>query len=147
MKKIALLTIAIVVAIICSCSRDEPTVPQVFPNKGNSNSDKDNYYVRYELTMGSALSADCSVNSDNGMRYIHVKNKGSLNETFGPVKKGFYTRMDTKFHNEGHGGTTTYSIKIYVSINQEPFTLKASEEGNLHKNMTKSCNISYKIGN
>lgn len=142
MKKLILFLMLLVGALATvSCSKDsEPDVPSVpnlnKPSGGNS---KDSYYVRYEIHVGSGIHADGSVSTEHGSMTFHIARGGVLNETFGPVKYGFNAHIGMRLTHD-RAGTTDYTMKIYVSKNQEPFSLKASKTGK-----SSNDNLSYKI--
>ncbi|MBO4924365.1 MAG: hypothetical protein J5382_09625 [Bacteroidales bacterium] len=84
------------------------------------------YYVRYEATINSVHSgatAKYIVATENGSTEITSKKK-TLNETFGPVKKGFTASISGEAEYDG-----TMTLSIYVCRGEEPFALKATKTG------------------
>lgn len=111
MKRLAFfLTAAIIVFCLSSCHTDPDAI----------------YYIRYEATINSVHSgatAKYVVATENGSTEITSKKK-TLNETFGPVKKGFTASISGEAEYDG-----TMTLSIYVCRGEEPFALKASKTG------------------
>lgn len=81
------------------------------------------YYVRYLISSDRMNEATIKYTTEKGEQEASFSSKKEyLDETFGPVEKGF----------EAFASVTTedsypvVSVKIYVSVGNEPFVLKAS---------------------
>ncbi len=100
---------------LSSCKKDETATPN------------DNYYVKYSITAPGPYGrfSNWTVFTPEGQ---YSNNSGyqvsSWNQTYGPVKKGFYCKVQIGNYQ---GGTPT--IEIHVSKNQEPFALKTTNTG------------------
>ena len=124
----------------CSCGKDDDEAPSV---------STDRYYVRYEVGAKSIHYEDVqiSVATDSGNQSYTVSltptNSTSYNwvdchnifsETFGPLQKGFETKVSA---------STTQGVPLVVSIhvcrNSEAFVLKANNSG------ITACSTSYQI--
>ena len=121
MKRIIPILSTLLALLICSActNADEPDTQKSETEK------KDNYYVRYEISNGSAFPVRGNVATEKG----NLDFSGKFNETFGPVPKGFRAYAYARFYHEGRGGSTNYNIRIYVSKNTEPFVLKSQKSG------------------
>lgn len=105
---------------LSSCSKDDIT--------DNDLSSKDSYYVRYKISSKYPyIFSNWSVSTPNGVYSKNGYQTRNWEQTYGPVKKGF--KCEAKVQNG------TYTIEIYVSKNQEAFSLKA----------TKGSAVSYTI--
>lgn len=99
------------------------------------------YYVKYEVGTFSGLA---NATMEFTYSFVDEKNqevsgtyhpKQGATQTYGPVSKGFVAKAEAYMninYNSTHSGQP---VNIYVSINEEPFTLKASGNGS----------VSYKI--
>ncbi len=76
------------------------------------------YYVKYVITTQYTEAQGQMINDKNELVYF----KGNGEYVYGPVDKGFKAYMEVTHANRKTVG------QILVSINQEPFTLKASKE-------------------
>lgn len=82
----------------------------------------DNYYVKYVISSSYPyIFSNWTVTTPEGNYTKNDYQTRYWEQTYGPVKKGF--KCDVQVKN----GQPT--IKIYVSKNQEPFSLKESKEG------------------
>ena len=82
----------------------------------------DNYYVKYVISsIYPYIFSNWTVTTPDGNYTKNDYQTRHWEQTYGPVKKGF--KCDVQVKN----GQPT--IEIYVSKNQEPFSLKASKEG------------------
>lgn len=124
MKKV-LLIITLLLSVL-SCSKVGP--------------DANRYYVKYEIDAYSGrANASMSFSYtllDNNNQYVSgaYGSKTGYSQTYGPVSKGFESYLEA-YMNITYGSKVGQPVKIYVAINEEPFTLKASGQGK----------ISYKI--
>lgn len=90
----------------------------------NSN---DNYYVKYEVTAGQQVSyayyTDRSISYSDVDRIesFDVRNK-EWEGTYGPFKKGQTVQLSVTT-----SGKTNSNARISVSINKEPFVVKAEQ--------------------
>lgn len=108
--------------VFCGCgdeSEDEPQLPP--PNSI--------YYVRYEATVTSPYpyignNITYSVTTPNGLRVF--ESGKSFSQTFGPMEKGFNTSITADASTWSSAGC---NVRIYVSRDNEPFALKASNSG------------------
>lgn len=117
---INILQIILITISFSACSKDDTSNVPIDETKVN-----DNYYIKYEAYNGNGLSANGNVTTEKGI----LSFEDSFSETFGPVSKGFRASISVSCRHKGNGGNSTYSIRIYVSKNNEPFVLKASKEG------------------
>lgn len=114
----------------------------------------DSYYVRYEVAAKSTHyeTAKIEVETDNGNEtisltinpssstYFHLQNCVNVfSEQYGPVPKGFNSSINASIVNASSFSSVSLEVAIYVSRNNEPFVLKASNSGG------SSCNASYTI--
>lgn len=120
MKKIIYILFAAIMPLCYSCSADDDAPEVSVPQK------EDNYYVKYEA-QGHAVSGahkyvsmNVDVSTPDGTKNYKTESalKTTFSQTFGPVKKGFVTNIMTS-------GCTYMNCQIYVSVNEEPFALKA----------------------
>lgn len=127
MRKIFFFTMIMLTACLslsCSKSSDHET-------------ENASYYVKYESKNTTRYSGDVSqvtVNTDKGSQTLICGREYS--ETFGPVKKGFAASItcDNKAYSN-----TSITVKIYVSKESGPFSLKAEVSGK------ESASASYSI--
>lgn len=114
----------------------------------------DSYYIRYEVAAKSTHyeTAKIEVETDMGEKtisltinpssgtYYHLQNCVNVfSEQFGPVPKGFIASINASIPNASSLTSASLEVAIYVSRNNEPFVLKASNSGST------SCNTSYTI--
>lgn len=84
------------------------------------------YYVKYVVSPKSIYifkNGSITVSTDKGSATF---SQVSMDETFGPVSKGFVCGIYAKHLSDESLAQTTYNAYIYVSYNNEPFALKAS---------------------
>lgn len=111
------------------------------PNNPTTNEDggEENYYVKYtaECVCRYNVNMEVKVNTEQGLTTFLCEKKFS--ETFGPVPKGFECKIvgiDPSSTTENYSDITVY---IHISRNEEPFALKAINNG------TGSSQASYTI--
>lgn len=114
--KITTLFFAILIGL-SSCNKDEPSI-----NNNDETSINDNYYVKYVIsTTYPRIFSNWSVTTPEGKFTKNNYQTRYWEQTFGPVKKGFY--CDVRVEN----GEPT--IEIHIAKNQEPFALKSTGTG------------------
>ena len=103
--------------MLVSCTKDDD----------NENSvpieDVANYYVKYHVFATSGFSGaylPLEITCTTGLPNNTFITKNNWEETFGPFKKGEKIWLDVK-------GNSTLTGRIYVSKNQEPFSLKVEK--------------------
>jgi hypothetical protein len=133
--KISFLLLTFLITL-SSCSNDEPSTNEpcadestINNNDGSAtNNDKpatiDNYYVKYVIkcSQNRYYVTKFSVNTDKGIVYFSDYLSKYWTQTYGPVKKGFTASATAE--------STYPTIEIYVSKNNEPFALKATNTKN-----------------
>ena len=116
MKRIIPILSTLLALLICSActNADEPDTQKA------DTETKDNYYVRYEISNGSAFSVRGNVATEKReFRFLW-----KIQRNIWSSSKGFRAYAYARFYHEGRGGSTNYNIRIYVSKNTEPFVLK-----------------------
>lgn len=125
MKKFVKLLLLVCVSFAFIACQKEETVKK-------SNDDKEvtdtRYYVKYVVSPKSIYifkNGSITVSTDKGSATF---SQVSMDETFGPVSKGFVCSLKAKHLSDESMALaqTTYNAYIYVSYNNEPFALKAS---------------------
>ena len=107
--------------MLVSCTKDDENENPV-PIKEEAN-----YYVKYYVFATSGFSGaylPLEITCTTGLPTNTYTTKNSWEETFGPFKKGEIIRLVVKGNSELTG-------RIYVSKNQEPFSLKVEKNGYL----------------
>ncbi len=110
------LSITLLSILIIACSKDGSVDDT--NNKMDRTSQNNNYYIHYIITSDRSNPATITINTENGVK---TYSSFPLDEIFGPVEKGFKASASIK--TEDH--YPKVSIKIYASVNDEPFALKA----------------------
>lgn len=125
MKKVFLLNLlfCLIIGLVSCSSESSNTEEEIIEETVR-------YYVKYTISTQYTEAAGELINDKNELVYF----KGNGEYVYGPVEKGFRAYMNVTHANRKTVG------QILVSINQEPFTLKASKEtyGELFE-------LSYKI--
>lgn len=81
------------------------------------------YYVRYVISSDAMNEATIRYTTEKGEQEASFTSKKEyLDETFGPVEKGFESFVSVTTEDS----YPVVSVKIYVSVGSEPFVLKAS---------------------
>ena len=94
-------------------------------SKNDDSNSKSQYYVKYETDVVSTYSGNITFITVNTEKGELLFNTGKVfSETFGPVGKGFTTRIKAY--------TNTYyaksvNVRIYVCRDEEPFVLKETQ--------------------
>lgn len=109
--KITMISLAIFMTL-SSCKKDE-----------TETATNDDYYVKYAITGNGTYIyfSDFSISTDQGNKSFSGYQYRSWNQTYGPVKKGFNASVSVK--------SSLVTVEIYVSKNNSPFALKASNAG------------------
>lgn len=108
---------ALTIFAFLSCNKEE-----IDNSKDTTTVVNDNYYVKYVISsIYPYIFSNWTVTTPAGSYTKNDYQTRHWEQTYGPVKKGF--KCDVKVKN----GQPT--IEIYVSKNQEPFSLKTTTNG------------------
>ena len=121
-------------AMITGCSDDNPVDNETIGQEDDSQSEEARYYVKYEVYMPLGYSPQQPTSrritfvSENGEQIISTSNAG-WEGTYGPFKAN--TKLYLKVEAESGGIRTNveYYVRLSVSYNKEPFTIKGEERG------------------
>ena len=112
------------VLLLASCSKEENGNLDI----KNEESKASSYYVKYEAECPFPyFLRTVHVNTETGTQLFRCNSSTKFSQTFGPVSKGFIASISTS--------QIRSTVSIYVSRNQEPFSLKVRS----------SCGASYQI--
>ena len=106
------LVLACACIFLCSCSSDDPT-------------DNHSYYVKYEMKVVTKYIQSYNINiaTENGDTHT-ATNSRDWEEIHGPFKFGDEVYLGIVAPNYA-----TITVRISVSIDQEPFVVKQNGEG------------------
>ena len=144
--------IALTFFIVFSCSDDSDEHYEELINLITSdtshvdNSEEQNYYVKYEVTIyptNYVVLSTINVAIETGTQSFDIDPNG-FSETFGPVKKGFTASIDAYLASQANN--KEFAIRIYTCKGNEPFVLKAynySTEDSRNTPLTARYTIDY----
>ncbi|OUO83343.1 hypothetical protein [Bacteroides sp. An269] len=132
-NKLLLLLFAFSFTMITGCSDDNP-VDNNNIIEDNSQSEEARYYAKYEVYMplggftSQKTSRKITFVSENGEQTISTSN-ASWEGTYGPFKANTQLYLKAEAESGGIRNNVEYYVRLSVSYNKEPFTIKGEERG------------------